>query len=89
MKNADVDLWCWEEGVESKLSGKGKKWGREEFDKLTGRCDVCLMLPEHCVKQADGEEIGCYGRALHPVCGGDDCCVSGGEGHSDGAASER
>jgi Sulfotransferase domain len=40
IRNADVDLECWNEGVEAKLLGKGKKWGREEFDKLTGKCDV-------------------------------------------------
>ncbi len=45
LKNADVDLECWRSAVEAKLLGKGKgegeQWGREEFDKLTGRCDVC------------------------------------------------
>lgn len=41
VKNADVDLVCWADGVESKILGKGKEWGKEEFDKLTGHCDVC------------------------------------------------
>lgn len=39
-KNADVDMPCWIEGIEAKYIGKGKPWGREEFDKLTGRFDV-------------------------------------------------
>ena len=39
-KNANVDLPCWLEGIEAKSAGKGKPWGREEFDKLTGNYDV-------------------------------------------------
>ncbi len=40
IKNADVDIPCWIEGIEAKFHGKGKPWGKEEFDKLTGRHDV-------------------------------------------------
>jgi Sulfotransferase domain len=40
IQNADVDMPCWAEGIEAKLLGKGKPWGREEFDKLTGKHDV-------------------------------------------------
>lgn len=44
MKNADVDLECWVEGVEAKFLGKGKLWGKEEFDKLTGKHDVGRLI---------------------------------------------
>lgn len=40
VKNADIDIPCWIEGLEAKFCGKGKLWGKEEFDKLTGRHDV-------------------------------------------------
>jgi hypothetical protein len=39
-KNADIDMPCWIEGLEAKFHGKGKPWGREEFDILTGKFDV-------------------------------------------------
>ena len=39
-KNASIDMPCWIEGIEAKFCGKGKLWGKEEFDKLTGRHDV-------------------------------------------------
>lgn len=45
LKNADVDLPCWVEGIEAKLLGTGKPWGREEFDKLTGRYDAVMDVP--------------------------------------------
>jgi Sulfotransferase domain len=40
IQNADVDMPCWAEGIEAKLLGKGKSWGRGKFDKLTGKHDV-------------------------------------------------
>ena len=39
-KNANIDMPCWIEGLDAKFHGKGKPWGREEFDKLTGKFDV-------------------------------------------------
>lgn len=39
-KNANIDMPCWIEGLEDKFQGKGKPWGRVEFDKLMGACDV-------------------------------------------------
>lgn len=45
IKNGEVDLVCWDEGVRAKVSGKGRQWGVEEFDKLTGKCDALLDVP--------------------------------------------
>ena len=49
--NAYVEFPCWTEALEVKYGRKkGKPWGREEFDKMTGRYDVrserqaCLSL---------------------------------------------
>jgi Sulfotransferase domain len=43
-KNASVDFPCWIEGMEAKFLGKGKQWGKQEFDKLTGQHDVSETL---------------------------------------------
>jgi hypothetical protein len=56
VKNAQVDLPCWADGVEQMFSQKGrlvakgespkegKGWGKKELDKLTGQFDVGLPL---------------------------------------------
>jgi hypothetical protein len=42
--NAFVEFPAWAEALELKFGRrKGRMWGREEFDKLTGRFDVCPL----------------------------------------------
>jgi hypothetical protein len=36
----DGELWV--EAYEAKFEGKGKPYGREEWDKLLGHCEVCI-----------------------------------------------
>jgi hypothetical protein len=38
----DVDMWM--EAVTAKYFGKGKPYGRAEWDQLLGHCQVCLCL---------------------------------------------
>jgi Sulfotransferase domain len=88
IKNARVDLECWVEGVEAKMQGKGKEWGREEFDKLTGRCDVCRSVVDWIWCGAN-LLAGYPGYSEYSVRGGDDCGVPGCEGDFDGATGGR
>ncbi len=37
----DGDMWL--EAYEAKVDGKGKPYGREEWDKLLGHCMVTLL----------------------------------------------
>ena len=52
MDSPKSSLGLWTEALQAKYEGKGKKWGREEFDKLLGNfdgiCDVpgCLFVEE-------------------------------------------
>ncbi len=38
----DADMWV--EAFEAKFEGKGKPYGKEEWDKLLGHCMVCLRF---------------------------------------------
>ncbi|KAF2171476.1 hypothetical protein M409DRAFT_63732 [Zasmidium cellare ATCC 36951] len=39
------NLDVWREGIDAKFYGKGKKWGREEFDKILGNYDSIADVP--------------------------------------------
>jgi len=45
MQNPKGIFPCWNEALEAKYEGKGKLWGREEFDKMLGRHDAVLDVP--------------------------------------------
>ena len=42
-----VHLQCWNEALQAKFQGKGKPYGKEEFDKLMGKYNVrpSIMTP--------------------------------------------
>lgn len=43
MKENPKDAGMWIEAFEAKFEGKGKLWGKEEFDQVLGHCMVfCL-----------------------------------------------
>ena len=44
MKENPKDADMWVEAFEAKFKGKGKPWGREEFDQVLGHCMVFLLL---------------------------------------------
>lgn len=54
------NLDVWREGIDAKFYGKGKKWGREEFDKILGNYDSVADVP--CVTFAE-ELIEAYPEA--------------------------
>ena len=56
-KNADVDMPLWIEGIEATILQKSRPWGREEFDKLLGRHDVCL--PGDASEWFGADSVGC------------------------------
>ena len=39
----DADMWV--EALAAKFEGKGKQWGREEFDQIFGHCMVLSLKP--------------------------------------------
>lgn len=41
-----LGLWC--EALDAKFNGKGKPWGREEFDKILGDYDAVADVPAIC-----------------------------------------
>jgi hypothetical protein len=41
MKENPKDAKLWVEAFDAKFEGKGKPWGREEFDQVLGHCMVC------------------------------------------------
>ena len=43
---ANLDLWS--EGLRAKYNGEGRKWGREELDKLLGDYDGIADVPGIC-----------------------------------------
>ena len=45
------NLNVWAEGLEAKYQGKGKPFGREEFDKILGNYDACCDVP--CIAFAE------------------------------------
>lgn len=45
MKRPRTNLSLWSEAYEAKYDGKGKAWGREEFDKMLGDYDALLDVP--------------------------------------------
>lgn len=45
MNSPKSSLGLWTEALKAKYEGKGKKWGREEFDKLLGEYDSILDTP--------------------------------------------
>lgn len=45
MKNPKTIMPCWNDAMEAKYEGKGRPYGREEFDKLLGRHDAVLDVP--------------------------------------------
>ncbi|KAK3045956.1 hypothetical protein LTR09_012520 [Extremus antarcticus] len=42
------NLKLWSEGLNANFNYQGKKWGREEFDKLLGNYDAVLDVPSIC-----------------------------------------
>jgi Sulfotransferase domain len=88
IKNADVDLECWQEGVQAKLHGKGKPWGKEDFDKLTGKFDVRGDNQGDWFIEAN-RVAGPDGCSQYFLCGGVDCGISGCEGYTHRATGGR
>ena len=43
-----TNLSLWSEALNAKFKGQGKKWGREEFDKLLGPFDALADVPAIC-----------------------------------------
>lgn len=43
---SNLDLWA--EALRAKYHGEGKKWGREEFDKMLGDYDGIADVPGIC-----------------------------------------
>ncbi|KAJ4257364.1 hypothetical protein NW762_008483 [Fusarium torreyae] len=43
-----TNLGLWREALEAKFHGKGKPWGREEFDKILGGYDAVADVPAIC-----------------------------------------
>ena len=43
---SNLNVWC--EGLNANFNDKGKKWGREEFDKILGNYDAVLDVPAIC-----------------------------------------
>ncbi|KAF5537856.1 hypothetical protein FMEXI_9678 [Fusarium mexicanum] len=43
-----TNLDLWREALDAKFEGKGKRWGREEFDKILGPYDAVADLPAIC-----------------------------------------
>ncbi|CVL10637.1 uncharacterized protein FPRN_12769 [Fusarium proliferatum] len=43
-----TNLGLWREALDTKFYGKGKPWGREEFDKILGPYDAVADLPAIC-----------------------------------------
>ena len=43
-----TSLSCWSEALDAKFNKKGKKWGREEFDKILGDYDAVADVPCIC-----------------------------------------
>lgn len=54
------DCEMWNEALDAKFNGKGKPYGREEFDKLLGHCQAVSDMPAICF--AD-DLIGLYPEA--------------------------
>jgi hypothetical protein len=44
MKENPKDAEMWVEAFDAKFEGKGKPWGREEFDQVLGHCMVFLLF---------------------------------------------
>lgn len=55
----DGHLLCWKEALEAKVLGKGKPYGREEFDKVLGRYSVSPNDP------FPGQDLLLRGRQLN------------------------
>ncbi|KAF4435736.1 hypothetical protein F53441_13440 [Fusarium austroafricanum] len=43
-----TNLCLWREALDAKFHGKGKPWGREEFDKILGSYDAVVDVPAIC-----------------------------------------
>ncbi|KAF5713580.1 hypothetical protein FMUND_7820 [Fusarium mundagurra] len=48
LSSPKTNLSLWREALEAKYYGKGKPWGREEFDKILGPYDAVADLPAIC-----------------------------------------
>ncbi|KAL4732282.1 hypothetical protein ACLX1H_001293 [Fusarium chlamydosporum] len=48
MSNLKTNLSLWREALDAKSHGKGKPWGRREFDKILGSYDAVLDVPAIC-----------------------------------------
>lgn len=55
-----TNLSLWREALDAKFHGKGKPWGRTEFDKILGAYDVVLDIPAICFVQ---ELVAAYPEA--------------------------
>ncbi|QPC71431.1 hypothetical protein HYE68_002183 [Fusarium pseudograminearum] len=48
MGSPKTNYRLWREALDAKFHGRGKPWGREEFDKIFGSYDVVLDIPAIC-----------------------------------------
>ncbi|RBR25454.1 uncharacterized protein FIESC28_01692 [Fusarium coffeatum] len=55
-----TNLSLWREALDAKFHGKGKPWGRNEFDKMLGPYDAVLDIPAICFVQ---ELVAAYPEA--------------------------
>ncbi|KAM0201818.1 hypothetical protein ACHAPA_009556 [Fusarium lateritium] len=55
-----TNLSLWREALDAKFYGKGKPWGREEFDKILGFYDAVVDIPAICFV---GELVAAYPEA--------------------------
>lgn len=46
--SSKTNLNLWREALDAKFYGKGKPWGREEFDKILGLYDTVVDIPAIC-----------------------------------------
>ncbi|SPJ73164.1 uncharacterized protein FTOL_02893 [Fusarium torulosum] len=46
--SSKTNLSLWREALDAKFYGKGKPWGREEFDKILGLHDAVVDIPAIC-----------------------------------------
>ncbi|OBS25390.1 hypothetical protein FPOA_05923 [Fusarium poae] len=48
MGSPKTNFRLWREALDAKYHGRGKPWGREEFDKILGSYDAVLEIPAIC-----------------------------------------
>lgn len=71
-------LQYWLEALRAKYLGRGKPYGKSEFDKVLGEYDVIRPFQTIFTHETD-ENPGYYRYSLYHVCGGACRCLSRGE----------